>query len=98
MYIAQGKLAETAAIMDTPLPVGAGYSSELLRELVRGIWLLGHNLRDAAYKCALKLVERAESTGFLIYAQEGKRFAALTANPPSLADISRLVCCPIDEY
>jgi tetratricopeptide (TPR) repeat protein len=94
VYAAQGRLIEAEAIIQPQLPSGAGYSSELLRELVRGMCLIGHDRREEAHHCALQLIRRAEQCGFLIYAQEGARLAALTANPPPLAALPRLICCP----
>jgi ATP/maltotriose-dependent transcriptional regulator MalT len=94
VYVAQGRLIEASSIITPSLPPGAGFSAELLRELVRGMWLLGHDRREEAHHCAVQLIEQARRTGFLIYAQEGARLAALTANPPPLADLPRLICCP----
>jgi tetratricopeptide (TPR) repeat protein len=94
IYVAQGRLLEAHAIIGPELPPGAGYSAELLRELVQGMWLLGSERADEARACARQLVERATRTGFLIYAQEGARLADLTATPPALALLPRLICCP----
>ena len=94
VYVAQGRLIEADSIIAPELPTGAGHSATLLRELVRGMWLLGHDRREEAQLSALQLIEHAKSTGFLIYAQEGARLAALTTKPPPLAELPRLICCP----
>lgn len=94
VYVAQGRLLEAESIIAPELASGAGYSAELLRELVRAMWLLGHMRCEEAHSCALQLIERAKKTGFLIYAQEGTRLAALSANPPALAELPRRICCP----
>jgi tetratricopeptide (TPR) repeat protein len=94
IYVAQGRLAKADAIITPALPPGAGYSAELLRELVSGMWLIGNGRCEEARVCAERLVERAKQTGFLIYAQEGTRLAALTDHPPPLAVLPRMICCP----
>ncbi len=94
VYVAQGRMIEAESIIAPPLPPGAGCSAELLRELVRGMWLLAHDRRAEAHQCAADLIAQAQRTGFLIYAQEGARLATLTASPPPLADLPRLICCP----
>ncbi|HYF62599.1 MAG TPA: hypothetical protein VD886_07270, partial [Herpetosiphonaceae bacterium] len=94
VYVAQNRLIEARAIIAPDLPPGAGCSAALLRELVRGMWLLAHGRREEARLCAGRLINQARLCGFLIYAQEGARLAALTADPPPLSALPRLICCP----
>jgi hypothetical protein len=94
IYVAQGRLAEARAVIDPDLPPGAGHSAELLRDLVRGMWLLGCGMPAEARAAAEALVGRAERVGYRIYATEARRLAALTAAPPPLATLPRMVCCP----
>ncbi len=94
VYVAQGRLDAAAELIDPPPPAGAGHSTALLRELVRGMWLLGHGRAAAAQRCAEQLIAQANQTQFLIYAQEGARLAALIASPPPLAELPRRICCP----
>jgi ATP/maltotriose-dependent transcriptional regulator MalT len=94
IYVAQGRLIEANSIIAPELPQGAGPSSELLRELVRGMWLLANGRQAEARDCANKLVVQAERCGFRIFALEGARLASLVDSPPPLAALPRMICCP----
>ena len=93
VYVAQGRLHDAAEILDRPLPYGAGFSTELLHELVRGMWLLAQDRKDEARVCTEALIQRANQYGFLIYNLEGSRLADCIANPPPIHRLPRWVCC-----
>ena len=93
IYVAQGRMGEAQQITERLLHKEAGHSAELLQGLVRGMWLLGSGDRTAAHTCATQLIRQARGCGFLIYAVEAERLAALTVDPPPLAELPRRVCC-----
>lgn len=93
IYVAQGRMSEAQQMAERPLPKEAGYSAELLQELVRSMWLLASDDRSAARTCAIQLISRARACGFLIYAAEAERLLALTNGSPLLAELPRRVCC-----
>lgn len=93
IYVGQGRLEEAETILQRPLHPKVGYSTTLLRELVRGMWLLAKGEEAAAKACAAQLIERATACGFRIYASEASRLAALPERPTNLAALPGQVCC-----
>ncbi|MFN8440270.1 MAG: helix-turn-helix domain-containing protein [Caldilineaceae bacterium] len=95
IYVGQGRLTEADIILQRPLHPKVGYSTTMLRELVRGMWLLAKGEAAAAKECATHLVERATACGFRIYASEASRLAALPHCPTNLAALPGQVCCGV---
>jgi ATP/maltotriose-dependent transcriptional regulator MalT/DNA-binding XRE family transcriptional regulator len=94
VYVGQGRLVEAQQIIECDLSPEVGYSTLLLRELVRSMWLLAAGEKTAARQCAEQLQQQAERYGFRIYAIEAERLANLIDHPPPLAELPGRVCCP----
>lgn len=72
IYVAQGRLNNAHKILAAPLPSSAGYSAELLRSLVQGMWHLAK---------AEQLIDRAEQVGLRIDALEAAQLLRRSVRP-----------------
>jgi ATP/maltotriose-dependent transcriptional regulator MalT len=95
IYLAQGRLSDANEILAAQLPPSAGYSAELLRSLVQGMWYLADGQPIQARRVAEQLIERAEQVGFRIYALEAAQLLRQIDTPLPLATLPRRICCPI---
>ncbi|GAB4110260.1 MAG: tetratricopeptide repeat protein [Roseiflexaceae bacterium] len=95
IYVAQGRLNDANDILAAPLPPSAGYSAELLRSLVQGMWHLANGQAAQARCVAEQLIQRAEQVGFRIYALEAAQLMRQIDSPLPLATLPRRICCPI---
>jgi tetratricopeptide (TPR) repeat protein len=80
--LVNGEIEEARRLIDEELPPGAGLSSELERELLRGLLALACGDSAAAAATAIDVSARAEQAGLALRSRAARRLAAAARNPP----------------
>jgi len=93
VYAAQTRIGEAAAMVQHLAPPLASPEIELLHGLLRGIIALVRQEWEQAAAIAQATIAHAQHTGYLVYAAEAGRLAALVTNPCAPAYLPRAVCC-----
>lgn len=89
--VAQGNLEEAERI-EQSLAGNVAIEVELLGGLFRGMAAIGRGERKAARAIATAIRQRAQESGYLIYAFEANRLLAAADNPPPLEKLPAFVC------
>lgn len=89
--VAQGNLDEVRRIEDT-LAGNVAIEVELLGGLFRGMAAIARGERAGARAIATQIRQRAQESGYLIYAFEANQLLAAADNPPPLAKLPAFVC------
>ena len=89
--VAQGNLEEAARI-EQSLAGNVAIEVELLGGLFRGMAAIGRGDHAAARAIATAIRQRAQESGYLIYAFEANQLLAAADNPPPLEQLPAFVC------
>ena len=92
--VAQGNLAEARRIEST-LAGNVAIEVELLGGLFRGMAAIGDGDSATARAIATTIRQRAQESGYLIYAFEANQLLKAAENPPPLALLPRYICLHI---
>ena len=89
--VAQGNLEEARRI-ESNLAGNVTIEVELLSGLFRGMAAIGGGDLVTARAIAATIRQRAQESGYLIYAFEANQLLAAVENPPPLAHLPRFIC------